>query len=122
MTTKQQVQTASTINVLLGIWLVIAPFALAYSHNAGALWNDIIVGVVVVALAGVRAFVPDNNVGLSWSTAAIGVWLVIAPFALGHSAITANVWNDVVAGIAVGALSVWGAVAGQQMHGPHPAG
>ncbi|MGB5150313.1 MAG: SPW repeat protein [Mycobacterium sp.] len=115
-------QTASTINALLGIWLVIAPFALAYSHNTGALWNDIIVGVVVVALAGVRAFVPDNNVRLSWSTAAIGVWLVIAPFALGHSAITANMWNDVVVGIAVGALSVWGAVAGQQMHGPHPVG
>lgn len=51
MTTKQQVQTAATTDVLLGIWLVIAPFALGYSHNSGALWNDIIVGVVILILA-----------------------------------------------------------------------
>jgi hypothetical protein len=125
MTTKQQVQTASTVGALLGIWLVIAPFALAYSHNPGALWNDIIVGVVILILAGVRAYAPDNNVGLAWTSAVLGVWLVIAPFALGHSAITANVWNDVVVGVVVLLVSVWSAVAGQRQHGSvsaHPAG
>lgn len=125
MTTKQQVQTASAINALLGIWLVIAPFALAYSDNPGARWNDIIVGVAAVILAAARVFTPDNNVGVSWTIVAVGVWLVIAPFALGHHTITANVWNDVVVGLAVGALGVWGAVAGQRLHGPgsaHPVG
>jgi hypothetical protein len=125
MTTKQQVQTAATIDVLLGIWLVIAPFALGYSHNSGALWNDIIVGVVILILAGVRAYTPDNNVGLAWTNAALGGWLVIAPFALGHSAITANVWNNVVVGVVVLLVSVWSALAGQRLHSPgsaHPAG
>jgi hypothetical protein len=40
------------INVVLGVWLVIAPFLLGYRTITAALWNDIIVGVIVVVLAG----------------------------------------------------------------------
>ena len=39
------------ISVVAGIWLVIAPFVLAYSELSTALWNDIIVGVIIVVLA-----------------------------------------------------------------------
>jgi hypothetical protein len=37
------------INVALGAWLIIAPFVLAY--GGAALWNDVVVGVVVVVAA-----------------------------------------------------------------------
>lgn len=37
--------------VLGGIWLIIAPFALDYSQTISALWNDIIVGIIVSAVA-----------------------------------------------------------------------
>lgn len=117
MSIKSQVQTASSTNVLLGIWLIIAPFALAYFHTASAVWNDIIVGAVIVVAAGVRVSAPSNNVGLSWLNVVLGAWLVIAPFALGNRAITANVWNDVVVGLVVVCLAAWSAVAGQRLHG-----
>ena len=45
-------RTLDWINVVAGLWLVIAPFILGYSVVAAALWNDIIVGIVVVVLAG----------------------------------------------------------------------
>lgn len=45
-------KTLDWINVVAGIWLIIAPFVLGYSVVAAALWNDIIVGIVVVVLAG----------------------------------------------------------------------
>ena len=45
-------KTLDWINVVAGLWLVIAPFILGYSVVAVALWNDIIVGIVVVVLAG----------------------------------------------------------------------
>ena len=35
----------------LGVWLVAAPFVLAYPMT-GAMWNDVLVGLVVLALAG----------------------------------------------------------------------
>ncbi len=41
----------SWLNVVLGIWLIISPFALRFTGNALALWNNIIVGIIVTAIA-----------------------------------------------------------------------
>ncbi len=38
------------INAVLGLWLIIAPFVLSYSSAAAAMWNDIIIGLVVLVL------------------------------------------------------------------------
>jgi hypothetical protein len=40
------------INVVLGVWLIIAPFIIRYTNVGAALWNDIIIGILVVVLAG----------------------------------------------------------------------
>lgn len=37
------------IGIILGIWLIIAPFVLQYQNITNAMWNDIILGVLVVA-------------------------------------------------------------------------
>jgi len=37
------------IGIILGIWLIIAPFVLRYQNITNAMWNDIILGVLVVA-------------------------------------------------------------------------
>ena len=43
---------ANWANVLLGVWLVIAPFIIGYNKTStGALWNDIILGFLVGILA-----------------------------------------------------------------------
>ena len=44
-------KSLSWINTILGVWLVIAPFIVGYSKLAGALWNDIIVGILVAVLS-----------------------------------------------------------------------
>lgn len=46
----------SWINAFLGLWLIVAPFAFRYSGTAPAT-NDIIVGLVVLAMASVSAVV-----------------------------------------------------------------
>jgi hypothetical protein len=40
----------SWINVLLGIWLIISPFALAFAGGA-ALWNNVILGIIIGLIA-----------------------------------------------------------------------
>ena len=40
---------ASWLNVLCGIWLIIAPFAMHY-ETAGQTWNSVIIGVIVAIL------------------------------------------------------------------------
>ncbi|HLD21871.1 MAG TPA: SPW repeat protein [Patescibacteria group bacterium] len=42
----------SWVNVVIGLWLIISPFVLGYSLLSNvALWNNIIVGILVVILA-----------------------------------------------------------------------
>ncbi len=43
-------KTLDWINLILGVWLIISPFLLGYTAVAAAVWNDVIVGLVVVVL------------------------------------------------------------------------
>jgi hypothetical protein len=44
------------VNVGLGIWLVISPWLLGVSGETNVVWNQIVVGVPVIALAAWSAF------------------------------------------------------------------
>jgi hypothetical protein len=39
------------VSVVLGVWLVVSPWILGFAASATALWNQIVVGVIVAALA-----------------------------------------------------------------------
>ncbi len=94
---------------VVGVWVVIAPFVLGYASTSAALWNDIIVGVAVVILAAASAMSKaEGGVRtMDWINAVLGLWLILAPFILGYSAVTAALWSDIVAGVVILVLSVW---------------
>jgi len=101
--------TGSVLNILCGIWLIIAPFILGYQGLQNALWNSILCGAAVLILAAARVANPATTVGLSWLNLLIGIWLIIAPFFLYANAVT-PIWNCVILGILVGLLAIWSAV------------
>src|SRR5947209_1729350 len=101
---------ASSLNVIAGLWLIISPFVLGYTDMTTALWNSIILGVLVAVLAGIRAAYPTENVGLSWINLLFGLWLIISPFVLRFDN-PRPTWNEVILGIIVGILAVWSAMA-----------
>jgi len=37
------------INLVVGVWLILAPFILGFSTNTTAMWNHIVVGVIIGA-------------------------------------------------------------------------
>lgn len=39
------------LGVVFGIWLIIAPFVLRYQHVTNAMWNDIILGILVAVVS-----------------------------------------------------------------------
>ena len=94
---------------------MIAPFALGYSDVTAGVWNDALVGLVVLSFAWYRVGRPSRGIGLSWTNAVLGGWEIFAPFALGYSAIMAGVWNDVVTGVVILSLAAWSAVAGAKL-------
>jgi uncharacterized membrane protein len=103
---------AKTLNWLVavaGLWEILAPFILGYSVTAVAMWNAIIIGVVLIVLAVIAALHEQVSVDrtLDWVNAALGLWLILAPFILGYSAVAAAMWNDIVVGLIVIVLAVW---------------
>jgi general stress protein CsbA len=87
------------INIVLGIWLVMAPPLLGYL-DANAWTNDRLLGVLVALTAGVALYFPR----VRFLNASLGVWLIIAPFVLGYIGSRA-ITNDIVVGIAVAVIS-----------------
>lgn len=106
------------INIALGVWLMIAPWALR--HDAPiARSNDIWIGILVALSA---------LVALAWRPAryantALGAWLIVSPFALGFAAWNAAAINDVIVGAIVLALSLIPSLARFEgpIEGPAPA-
>lgn len=106
-----QIKTASGFDVLAGIWLIIAPFALNYSANAGSTVNDIVVGAVVILLAGYEMIGEHfRQSTASWLNVLLGAWLVFAPFALNIPSGSAAMWNDLIAGVVIGGLALYSAL------------
>jgi hypothetical protein len=90
---------AAWINVLLGIWVIISPFVLGFALVPRAMWNNVIAGIIVAALAPSRTGSPRQS-GWSWANVILGIWLIISPFVLAY-ATTIAVWNNVILGIII---------------------
>jgi len=108
-----QTTTASGLDVLAGIWLLISPFVLAFSRDLnGAITNNVVLGIVIGLLALYRFFNPSaNNIWVSWLNALLGVWVLISPWVVGFNRSNAAMTNNVIVGIIVIILSVWSALA-----------
>ncbi len=106
---NQDTKVLSGINMILGVWLIVAPFVLGYPTMV-ALWNSIIVGAIVLILAWIRAADPASTPGLSWINALLGVWMIIAPFILGFASTMSIRWNDIVVGAAIAVFGAWSAL------------
>jgi ABC-type iron transport system FetAB permease component len=108
---RMNIRTSSTLDVIAGVWLILAPFVLGYAFATGALWNDILLGIIIAVLAGYRAMSEGYKTSWpSWVGFIAGLWLIVAPFIVGYSSISAAVWNDVIFGIIVAVLSLWAAL------------
>jgi uncharacterized membrane protein len=102
----------SALNVLAGIWLIIAPFVLLYGNSTARI-NDIVLGIVIGVFALIRAFVPGfQTVWLSWLNALWGIWLIIGSFFLAYAGQART--NDIILGIIVLILGLWSATMSEQ--------
>lgn len=115
---EDQARTLSGINVLAGIWLIIAPFILQY-NSTGNKWQEIIFGIIIAILGLVRLAAPNVS-WPSWINLLIGIWMIIAPWTISNTTIGAR-WNEVVVGIIVAGLA-WtsGAITLNSHHGQQP--
>lgn len=117
-----QVKTASGLNLVAGLWLIVSPFVLGYTDLQQAMWNSLIVGVLVAIMAAARVAMPGHYPWMSWANVVLGIWLIASPFIYsypqGGEGETA-MWNEIVMGIIVAGLGLWSASrthAGSEIH------
>src|SRR5215472_14546305 len=72
----------SWINILLGIWVIISPFALGFGYVPRAMWNNVILGIVIAIVAIIRISTTRQS-AWSWVNVLLGIWVIISPLALG---------------------------------------
>lgn len=110
------VKTSSGLDLIAGIWLVLAPTILNYMDQV-ARTNDMWLGVAIAVVSFIRLINPGRTMWLGWINVVLGLWLIIAPFALGYVN-SAPIWNDIILGIIVAVSSLWGigAIPGAPRH------
>lgn len=107
-------QWKDAVNLVLGLWLIISPWALNFMLVETPTWNAWAVGVVI-AVAAAAALIAFNK-WEEWVEAALGAWLIVSPFLLGFGTETYATWNQIVVGVIVGALAVWSAMEPRTAH------
>lgn len=109
---RMYVRTASGIDVVAGLWLILSPFILGFTSETGAMWNSIIFGLIVTVLAASRTTGEGYRVEWpSWTNAVIGLWLILSPFILGFTGNGVAYINTLVLGIIIAVLGTWSALA-----------
>ncbi len=111
---REEVASLSALNVVAGIWLIIAPWVLNYAPGDPK-WNDVVFGAIVAFLAFVKIGGAYRSTGISILNAAIGVWLFIAAFTIDATS-TAS-WNDIILGVIVFVLAIGSAGASERAAG-----
>jgi hypothetical protein len=102
---KQMKHWQDPMNALVGVWLILSPWALGFQDHLTALGNVVTVGILLIAAAIGAIFLP--RAWEEWTEAALGLWLAVSPWVLGFSALQNAMLSAVVTGIVVMVLALW---------------
>lgn len=102
---KQLKHWQDPVNALLGVWVLLSPWALGFQDNRTMMLNAVIVGAALVAAALGAIFVP--RAWEEWTEGVLGLWLIVSPWGLGFSTHEQGMLNAVVAGLAILVLALW---------------
>lgn len=96
------------INIMLGIWLLIAPFVMGYSTSTVELANDAALGMLLIACSWWILTASMGQVGAGTLELLGGMWLIAAPFFLHYGPMSEAFANDVRVGIVSVAVTAVG--------------
>ena len=89
---------------VLGLWLLLSPWALFFDNEPRALENALAVGALVIVAEIVELSIFRD--WEEWINVLLGAWLAISPWALGIGNAAAR-WNFLIVGILVLALALY---------------
>jgi hypothetical protein len=108
----KDIRSIAGISFLLGIWLVVSPWVFGYISTS-ARWNQVLCGAGIMLFSLIR-YISPRQTWANWTNALLGLWLLIAPFALGYME-TATYWNETITALMISVL----AFSDIDIHMPH---
>jgi hypothetical protein len=97
-------QWQDALNLILGIWLAVSPFALSYAEQVTPAWNAHATGVAIAGAA--AAALIAYRIWEEWINAILAAWLIVSMWILDLGGLQAAAWNQVVVGMLVGGLAL----------------
>ena len=94
---------------LLGLWMLLSPRVLHFAGGQSSeIWCAWLVGAAILLVtAGSRFVVEIWSPWQDGTNAVLGLWLMIAPWALGFAAHATARTNSVAVGFLVAVLAIW---------------
>ena len=110
--TGRLAKIGSAIIALCGLWEfgdLAALFVPDFGPIPAFLWSHIGAGLALMVLGTWAAVTrsPGTARRLHGVAMAAGLWLIAAPFVLGHPVAGAGLWNDLIVGLVVAGLGGW---------------
>jgi hypothetical protein len=103
-------RTASSVNILLGLWLIVSPWAFDYSGKSAVLCS-VTVGALIALLAAARVASLHDSAGLSAINLLLAFWTVASPWAYQYGTNEGAMLNNIIVGILVASLASWSTIA-----------
>jgi SPW repeat len=100
-------QWRDALNLILGIWLAVSPFALSYADQTVPALNALATGAAIAGAA-VAALIA-YRIWEEWISAILAAWLIVSPWILDVGGLQTAGWNQVVVGMLVGGLALYSA-------------
>ena len=85
-----------SIELVIGLWLLLAPLALGFFNNPSAALVTILVATVVFFIS--QLGIANQQPWEEWVNLIAAVILIVSPWVLGYSSVAAATWNAVVCG------------------------
>lgn len=90
--------------LLTGLYLAISPWVVNFQSFTGLRTSNLITGIALAVLAMGFGSALERTVGLGWVAIAIGVWTIVAPWAIAgpDAAFTHTIVNNsIIGGVAI---------------------
>jgi hypothetical protein len=98
-------------NLLLGLWLMLSPFVLAFLNQTvfKLLWEDLLLGfgIATFSLCRLVSRRSEEIAIADWIITALGVLTLVNPFLYNYYNMTVAIWNNVIIGSVVFLLAAY---------------
>ncbi|MEY7852004.1 hypothetical protein AB7C87_22695 [Natrarchaeobius sp. A-rgal3] len=106
---RRNTSVVSALVAAIGAWVALS--VLVFDVGEASLWNNVLVGTVVLLAAGYNVYRLSNDiplsVGVSTLVAVLGIWLIVSAALLGM--LGSLFWSTLVSGLLVAGLSGYNA-------------